>query len=292
VRARLRIAKLEWRRAAYKGDASALVLLACSSRLATALPDSTVELIAQQFSSLYLGTDVRTDVRYLDSVGLAIPGGSLEELYEFKAGVDYFSAHGDRRWWHDHRIPGGIAFSINSPGHLVRSGWLAGIAALSDEASGVPTELATVRRVVNSPEGALELAMRTIFTASNAVSGKATTLVPRDHTSPAAPACARDLPRDLSQADCSKYLAYYDTDWTLRTEFFRADVERPAGIEAREMDLTYFYDRSAANTDADLIEGVQVRHGAHVRPLRQRAATLEPRTVRLRDHPELAGLTE
>jgi hypothetical protein len=43
------------------------------------------------------------------------------ERRRWKVGVNYFSSQGDRLWWHDHRIPGGMAFSMNSVGHMARS---------------------------------------------------------------------------------------------------------------------------------------------------------------------------
>jgi len=38
----------------------------------------------------------------------------------FEFSVDFFAAAGDGRWWHDHRIPGGVAFTANSVGHMRR----------------------------------------------------------------------------------------------------------------------------------------------------------------------------
>jgi hypothetical protein len=34
--------------------------------------------------------------------------------------VDFFACAGDGRWWHDHRFPGGIAYTANSTGHMMR----------------------------------------------------------------------------------------------------------------------------------------------------------------------------
>ena len=41
-------------------------------------------------------------------------------LVKFVFSIDFFATAGDRRWWHDHRIPGGIAFTANSLGHMAK----------------------------------------------------------------------------------------------------------------------------------------------------------------------------
>src|SRR5262249_30595233 len=48
-------------------------------------------------------------------------GGETPERRSWKVGVNYFSAQGDGRRWRDHRIPGGMAFSMNSVGHMART---------------------------------------------------------------------------------------------------------------------------------------------------------------------------
>src|SRR5262249_42747389 len=42
------------------------------------------------------------------------------ELFSFSIGIDFFASQGDGRWWQDHRVPGGIAFTANSVGHMGR----------------------------------------------------------------------------------------------------------------------------------------------------------------------------
>src|SRR2546423_14958970 len=61
------------------------------------------------------------DNAHLEQIYLQKPGTRLT-TWKWLAGVNYFCAQGDRRWWQDHRIPGGMAFSVNSGGHLVKSG--------------------------------------------------------------------------------------------------------------------------------------------------------------------------
>ena len=61
--------------------------------------------------------------------------------WEWLAGVNYFCAQGDRRWWHDHRIPGGMALSVNSVGHLAKAGKISeALASLNKELGVDPSE--------------------------------------------------------------------------------------------------------------------------------------------------------
>ena len=60
---------------------------------------------------------------YLERVQLEQPD-KQHRTWECPASVNYFSAQGDKRWWQDHRFPAGLAFSVNSVGHMVKSGKL------------------------------------------------------------------------------------------------------------------------------------------------------------------------
>src|ERR1051326_5943251 len=115
---------LEWTRKCFDGQSSNFVLIVISERIATAVPDTEVLKFAQILARLYLHEDsIEVDRIYYNSAFLAIPD-QRERVLKWKAGVNYFAAHGDERWWQDHRIPGGLGFSTNSVGHLVKSGKL------------------------------------------------------------------------------------------------------------------------------------------------------------------------
>ena len=119
VRQKIQNARRDWRRKAFNGDASGFVILAVSKKLSRTVPNDTVKQIAKRLCHLYLGRD-ETDEILLEDVFLRVPG-KQDAVIHWRAGVNYFSAHGDKRWWNDHRIPGGIAFSMNSVGHMVKS---------------------------------------------------------------------------------------------------------------------------------------------------------------------------
>jgi len=115
-----------------------------------------------------------------------------------------------------------------------------------------------VHSKVNSLEKALQLAMGTIAKASNAVSGKATELLPKPRGS--SMKCPAGLPAALSDKNCREYQGYYHTDHTLPSEYFLPDVARPDGLKVHTLDLTYLFDRHLDNPDFFLVgEGRRIR---------------------------------
>jgi hypothetical protein len=192
---------------------------------------------------------------------LAVPD-HRERALKWKAGVNYFSSHADGRWWRDHRIPGGIGFSTNSVGHLAKSGKLLALLNSYTQELGLdPSDRSAPR--IDSLARALQFAMQTIDSASDAISGKATELLPlREHTSNGMPLkCPIQLPRALADKDFCSYRGYYHTDYTLPHEYFRPDVQRPNDIQPfDDLDFTYLFDNSPQNTAYFAMgEGVPIR---------------------------------
>lgn len=247
VRDQIQRARTEWTGDAYKGECSGFVVLAVSERIARAKPSSTLLELACRLCSLYLLDEIVPDKIFHDTIELEKPGPE-RVAWTWKAGVNYFSAQGDQRWWHDHRIPGGIAFSTNSVGHMVKSGILATAMREVDAALGVKTEEWSLSKV-DSLHKAHVLAMQTIGLAADTVSGKATQLLSSPiGTGPAATRIA-GLPSVLQEKDTTKYIGYYHTDVTVPSEYFRPDVERPADLKPHVLDFSYLFDDSVDNPD-------------------------------------------
>jgi hypothetical protein len=264
LRDKIQDARSDWLALGHEGKKSGFVILAISPRLTVAIPDGTVQTIAQELCSSYLLKDIAPDEIYLDEMFLEKPG-TKRTTWKWLAGVNYFCAEGDKRWWHDHRIPGGMAFSVNSVGHLVKSGQLSQALKLLDEGLGGPAE-SEVNEVITSLGRALDLAMRTISMAADAVSGKATMLLPMSQpVPPEMPSCPTALPKLLHGKDYTKYKGWYHTDVTVPSEYFRADVERSAEQKAKTLDFTYLFHDDIDNPDhITTSKGRRVRTDADV----------------------------
>lgn len=120
IRLRIEEERRVWKQLAATGETHAFIILAISETIARARREPILVRLAQHLCDLYLGSS-DMDVILHDDLQLEIDAGEKRERRSWKVGVNYFSAQGDGLWWHDHRIPGGMAFSMNSVGHMART---------------------------------------------------------------------------------------------------------------------------------------------------------------------------
>jgi hypothetical protein len=218
-----------------------------------------VKAIAKRLCFLYLGRDDSDEI-LLEDVFLRVPGKVDAEVH-WKGGVNYFSAQGDQRWWHDHRIPAGMAFSINSVGHLVKSFQVGCSMEEAWKKLGM-TEEGWRDFKIGSLGQALIYAMQTINGAADSISGKATELLRLDRqgANPDKLKCPIDLPKNLEGKNFCEYHGYYHTDITLPSEYFLPAVERPRNISGHMLDFTYLFNDDVENPAfSEMGRGIRVR---------------------------------
>lgn len=226
-----------WKRDALAGSKHGFVILAASKRLAHAEPGPVLQKVALRLCELYLSQTGLNEI-FHESLDLRIERGDHVQHHRWKVGANIFAAQADGRWWHDHRIPGGIAFSMNSVGHMARK--------LAEEAGRQNAQLA--ERLARLPleqleTWALPLAMRTIHTASRGrIPG--TWLIPRDPTKAGAPDAEKKRQaalKDMVAYDEDSYKGKYHTDCTIPAEYFDPGADRPAGLPDHELYFTYLH---------------------------------------------------
>lgn len=271
---KIQSARTDWKREGLAGKKSGFVISVISEKIARSVPDATLKTLAVRLCSLYLLENVTPDQICLDDLLLEMPG-PLRTTWKWDTGVNYFSSHGDKRWWQDHRFPGGMAFSINSIGHMVKSGLMARHISDLAKLMGAP-EQGVVPTRIDSPEDALSYAMLTIDNASDAVSGRATELLPLPTNLAEMPIakCPARLPRIVEDKNFCEYKGYYHTDYTIPSEYFLPDVERPAVLCPHRLDFTYLFDDDALSPDR-----LRLKEGVRVRGVQDTAA-LRPQTKR------------
>jgi hypothetical protein len=144
-----------------------------------------------------------------------------------------------------------MAFSVNSVGHMAKSGKLADTLSTLARELGIEDMNENERQPVGSLLKALELAMMTIDRAASTNSGKATHLLPlpTDSRDLAVSPCPIALPKPLNDKDYCQYSGYYHTDETLPRTYFVADVERSEDSKPITLDFTYLFDDSLDNPD-------------------------------------------
>ncbi|TKB63293.1 MAG: hypothetical protein E8D47_12910 [Nitrospira sp.] len=214
---------------------------------------------------------------------------TVKKAQWFAAGVDYFSVHGDQRWWHDHRFPGGMAFVVNSPGHLAlaelqrrtleqSAGEILGeslskLVTLKsipkrDERRAAEKQLKAIqarlkKTKVDSLPSILKYAMYTIHNASdqnNPAAGptwpKATSLLRRDPELDACPYKEIEDDGKLKDKDYRFYIGWFHTDHTIRSDFFTESQSRPTCLDIPfALDLSYLTD-SASKDFEHIAKGV------------------------------------
>jgi hypothetical protein len=256
IKSVIQASRTEWTRHAFHGNKSGFVILAVSPEIAHAEPGIEVQRLAEHLCSLYLLTEAASDTVLLDDIFLEMPG-ERRTTWKWNTGVNYFCAQADKRWWQDHRIPGGMAFSVNSVGHLVKAARLAAAMKNAELAVDAPDEGWDASRI-DSLEKALALAMRTIANASTAVSGRATELLPIESMKPQQ--CPYRIPSDLQHKNFCEYQGFYHTDYTLPTSYFLPNVERPADIQPYVLDFTYLFRSDVENPAFQTMgKGQQIR---------------------------------
>jgi hypothetical protein len=211
------------------------MLVFSSAAALYAAPDDNLRRFAEKLLDLANwgpGQRQRRGDNSITSDFLYLRNPNDDRYYGFQFNVDFFAAAGDRRWWHDHRLPGGIGFTANSTGHM----------RFFRDWYGTP----------GSDHGrwALKQAMLTIGSAAPIeIAGRkcpATWLLDLDPKGrpvvPDTPCPLNPVPSQLEGKDWTRYAGYLHTDHAIRKEFF-ADRELPVtGGKPYLMDFTYLYD--------------------------------------------------
>ena len=233
------------RTSALGGHSHGFLIAALSERIAIARPSETLFKLASRLCELYIGQST-SDNTFLDDVVLEIRNNERIELRKWKVGINYFSSQGDGRWWRDHRIPGGMAFSMNSVGHMARHRtelMLAKNPEIGRKFPDVPRE-----RLVYF---ALLTAMKTIGPPADG-SERGTWLAEHGHCDEdTAPPPFSERPSyfgDLAVYSENRYRGLYHTDQTIPSDYFKDGLWRKEDLPVRD-DLYFTYLHSKDDTD-------------------------------------------
>lgn len=166
------------------------------------------------------------------------------------AGGDFFAAAGDGTWWHDHRFPGGVAFTANATGHMKafmdwysdptrdHGAWAVTQAMMTIARSHATKPLQAGNR---SEKAAKEEGRVTWLLDLNAEGKPVVERLP----------CPLDkVPGQLAGKDWTKYEGLIHTDNAVREEFFDGRAEPLTSHKPPLMDFTYLYDATRAFHDA------------------------------------------
>ncbi len=237
--------RLLWKRRAFRGrPLHGFMLVVASQRLAFAAPDESLRqfsLRLQQLAGWSNAMDSEGNDIVSESLYLLNPG--TQKTWQFTFSVDYFASAAEGRWWHDHRIPGGIAFTANSLGHMIM------------------TQEWYEKRSTRI-EWALRTAMLTIDTAAVTKDGRATWLMDVDINGPFKQyEWNEDVPlpdlEKLKGKDCGSYAGHLHTDHAVRAEFFKSPDAPLFASRPWAMDFSYIFDPTSPD-HVPFVRGIEV----------------------------------
>lgn len=115
----IQLHRAAWKRLAFHGLSSAFIIAIVGEHISRIKPEKDLMRICQGLMSMYLDVEVQPDQYNYDAefCDLGIQSGGRLTARRFGALTSIFLAQGDKRWWRDHRGPGGIIVSTNSVGH-------------------------------------------------------------------------------------------------------------------------------------------------------------------------------
>jgi hypothetical protein len=225
------------------------LLVLASPRVALAAPDDALRRLADRLLELS-GWAPKRRGRKADQISsdfLYLRHPTEATHYGFQFNIDFFAAAGDGRWWHDHRIPGGIAFTANSTGHMrsflewyrapgVDHGDWALKQAMITIANAHPTALdgggASARMTGGNPQE----------------EGRVTWLLDLDTEGRPVladvPCPLKTVPPSLQGKDWTRYAGLLHTDHAVRPEFFADREEAITRAKPYLLDLAYLHDRT------------------------------------------------
>lgn len=219
--------------------AHSFVLVVTSPQIALAAPDRHLRAFSDRILELAAWEPDRRGVRRKNTVTsdfLYLKHPSDGSFYGFRFNADFFACAGDGRWWHDHRFPGGIAFTANSTGHMIAAReWYQG----KDEgrAWALKQAMLTINNAIPTREtDSMEPSEQGRVTWLRSLGSNGKPML-GDIGCPIS-----KIPTTLEGKDWTRYEGLLHTDHAVREEFFLDREVAPTASKPYLMDLTYLYD--------------------------------------------------
>jgi hypothetical protein len=208
------------------------VIVVVSPTLCMVAPGSELKDACRRLMELYVGASIPDDtiLPQHEYVYLAKTVGEKRILLKFATLPNLFCPQGDKRWWRDHRTPGGIMITSNALGHFMHG----------RNPAGPPDTRMALKQAFMTIQNAFA-------SGSRRLRQPATRLEPRpgDESSPL------DSDPTYSHFSARRYRGWFHTDHLIPSVFFN---ESQPGHEYRDLDFSYIHDPEAED-HAELMAG-------------------------------------
>jgi hypothetical protein len=236
-----------WKRYALEGLSSSFLVLLVSRSLVDKEPRDGLKQICRRLLELYMEVDSIEDdsiLKQREYVFLRCQStDETTRILKFSTLPNIFCAQGDRRWWHDHRTPGGTMITSNALGHFVQS------------------RIRSCTLQDKDKLWALENAMRTINNADRGTSKtKRKRLCPATHLIPLSEKEETPLRPsfELSKYSPDHYEGYFHTDHLVPSVFFKPETDLTNPTVYDDLTFRYIFDPAAdAQDHTELMTGVE-----------------------------------
>jgi hypothetical protein len=248
IREKIAAAKKQWKQRAVRDmdhPPHSFVLVCGSRNLEVAAPDDNLRRFATKLLELTGWKPerrARPGENTITSDYLYLRHPQTQDYHGYRFNIDFFAAAGDGKWWHDHRFPGGIAFTANAVGHMkCFMDWYDDPGR--DHGTWALTQAMMTIAKAHPTSGVLEGAPPTEETARE--ESRVTWLLDLKNGKPfverlACPLGA--LPKQLAGKDWTKYEGLLHTDHAVREEFFDGRTQPITAHKLPLLDFTYLYD--------------------------------------------------
>lgn len=231
-----------WKRYALDGLNSAFLILLVLPSVVDKEPTGPVKELCRRLLELYMEVEqVPDDTILTQREYVFLRTG--EKVLKFSTLPNIFCTQADGRWWHDHRTPGGVMTTSNSPGHFAHA--RPQLASLDDKHKIQQLEHA-MRTIANAYPGLEKKRPRglTHCPATWLVSRAEGEATPIKETSP------------LSKHSPDHYQGYFHTDHLIPSVFFSPERD-PQDLQTFDnLSLRYLFDPAGDPSDhADLMTG-------------------------------------
>lgn len=219
--------------------AHSFVLVVASPRTALAAPDQHLRAFSDHLLGLAGWEPDRRGARRKNTVTsdfLYLRRPNDLRFFGFRFNADFFACAGDGRWWHDHRFPGGVAFTANSTGHMIAfREWYQG--KQEARAWALKQAMFTIRNAMPTREtGSEEPSEQGRLTWLRNVDAEGRPFVA------GVPCPLANVPGSLTGKDWTRYEGVLHTDHAVREECFLDRETAPMASKPYLMDFTYLYD--------------------------------------------------
>lgn len=253
IAAKIAAAKRHWKQRALTSATSpphSFVLVFGSPHVMEAVADDNLRRFSNRLLELTGWKPERRAVRGENTITsdfLYLKHPQTKAYHGFRFNLDFFAAAADGTWWHDHRFPGGVAFTANATGHMKAfMDWYSDPKRDHGDWAVTQAMMTIARSHATKPSQGTDRSEK-----AAKEEGRVTWLL--DLNAESKPVVSRlscpldNVPTQLAGKDWTKYEGLIHTDNAVREEFFEGGSEPRTKHKPPLMDFTYLYDTTQSD---------------------------------------------